>query len=232
MDVPRALLARPMLNFAFGGCMKLFYSPGACSLAVHIALREIERPFDLERVDLRSHRTASGADYNQINPKGYVPALRLDGPTSPILTEASAVLLYIADLAPERQLAPASGTFARYHLYEWLSFISSEIHKQFGPLFHPDTPAPTAERARAGLGRRFTYLGSVLVDRAYLTGETFTVADAYLYAMLRWCERFDLDLTMWPDLDDYFHRISHRPTVQAALHAEGLIEHKRVRRSA
>jgi glutathione S-transferase len=212
--------------------MKLFYSPGASSLAVHIALREIERPFDLERVDLRSHRTASGADYNQISPKGYVPALRLDGAGSPILTEVSAILQYVADLAPERQLAPASGTFGRYHLQEWLSFISTEIHKHFLQLFPPDTPAPTAERLRGMLARRFTYLGSALVGRTYLMGETFTVADAYLYAMLRWCERFEIDLHMWPNLEAYFQRISHRPTVQAALHAEGLVEHKRVRRSA
>jgi glutathione S-transferase len=212
--------------------MKLFYSPGACSLAVHIALREIERPFDMERVDLRSQRTASGADYIQINPKGYVPALRLDGSGSPVLTEAAAILQYVADLAPEFQLAPANGTFARYHLQEWLSFIGTEIHKQFSPLFHPDTPAPTAERARATIGRRFTYVGGTLVRRGYLMGERFTVADAYLFAMLRWCERFELDLHMWPNLEDYFHRISSRPAVQAALHAEGLLEPKRVRRSA
>jgi glutathione S-transferase len=212
--------------------MKLFYSPGACSLAVHIALREIERPFDMERVDLRSQRTASGADYVQINPKGYVPALRLDGSASPVLTEASAILQYVADLAPEYQLAPANGTFARYHLQEWLSFISTEIHKQFSPLFHPDTPAPTAERARATIGRRFTYAEGAIVRGGYLMGETFTVADAYLFAMLRWCERFEIDLHRWPNLEDYFHRIANRPAVQAALHAEGLVEHKRVRRSA
>jgi glutathione S-transferase len=212
--------------------MKLYYSPGACSLAVHIALREIERSFDMERVDLRSQRTASGADYVQVNPKGYVPALRLDGPSSPVLTEAAAVLQYVADLAPEYQLAPAHGTFARYRLQEWLNFISSEVHKQFGPLFHPDTPAPTAERARATVGRRFTYIASALVGRPYLMGETFTIADAYLYAMLRWCERFEIDLHLWPNLEDYFHRISDRPTVQAALHAEGLVEHKRARRTA
>jgi glutathione S-transferase len=128
--------------------MKLFYSPGACSLGVHIALREAERTFDLERVDLRSHRTASGADYYQINPKGYVPALRVDGPGSPILTEAPAILQYIADLVPEKRLAPPPGTIGRYHLEEWLTFVSAEVHKTFGPLFHPDTPAPTQARAR------------------------------------------------------------------------------------
>jgi glutathione S-transferase len=217
---------------SFRGTMKLFYSPGACSLGVHIALREAERSFDLERVDLRAHRTATGADYLEINPKGYVPALRLDGPGSPVLTEAPAILLYIADLVPDKRLAPPSGTMGRYHLLEWLTFVSAEIHKPFGPLFYPDTPAPTAERARASLGRRFTYLNSVLIDRGFLMGETFGVADAYLYALLRWSERHDLDLHLWPNVDSYFERITARPTVQAALGAEGLLEHKRFRRSA
>lgn len=213
--------------------MKLFYSPGACSLGVHIALREAERTFDLERVDLRSHRTASGADYYQINPKGYVPALRVDGPGSPILTEAPAILQYIADLVPEKRLAPPPGTIGRYHLEEWLTFVSAEVHKVFGPLFQPDTPAPTAARARGVLGRRFSYLNEVLVDRAFLMGETFGVADAYLWALLRWTERFDLDLPMWPSLDAYYHRILQRPTVHASLAAEGLLEHqRRFKRSA
>jgi glutathione S-transferase len=215
-----------------GGSMKLFYSPGACSLAVHIVLREAERSFDLERVDLKAHRTASGADYLQINPKGYVPALRLDGPGSPILTEASAVLQYIADLVAEKGLAPAYGTMGRYQLEEWLSFIATEIHKAFGPLFAPDTPVPTQERARAKIGKRFGYTNDMLGGRAFLMGETFTVADAYLYAMVRWCERFDIDLPMWPNLDAFFHRVTNRSSVQAALYAEGLLEHKRARRSA
>jgi glutathione S-transferase len=212
--------------------MKLFYSPGASSLAVHIALREIDRTFELERVDLKTHRTTTGADFTQINPKGYVPALRLNGVGNDILTEVAAILQYVADLAPEYQLAPANGTFARYHLQEWLSFIGDEIHKQFGPLFHPETPAPTVERVRTKIARRFGYLDRVLADRQYLLGETFTVADAFLYVMIRWCERFDFELRRWPNLDDYFHRIAARPAVQAALVAEGLIEHKRVRHSA
>jgi len=212
--------------------MKLFYSPGACSLAVHIALREIERTFELERVDLKSHRTTSGADFTQINPKGYVPALRLNGTGADILTEVAAVLQYVADLAPEYQLAPANGTFARYHLQEWLAFIGDEIHKQFRPLFHPETPAPTVEGLRTKLGRRFSYIDTVLADRPYLMGQTFTVADAFLYVMLRWCERFDIDRARWRNLEDYFHRIAARPAVQAALVAEGLIEHTRFRRSA
>jgi len=209
--------------------MKLYYSPGACSLAPHIALREAERAFDLERVDLRSHRTATGLDFLTINPKGYVPALQMDGE---ILTEGAAILQYIADLVPERGLAPPAGTFARYHLQEWLSFISSELHKQLSPLWSPDTPVPTQERLRGKVGDRYVYLADRLADRAYLMGETFTVADAYLFAILRWSERFDLDLQIWPNLDEYFQRVMQRSAVQAAMTAEGLIEPKRVRRSA
>jgi glutathione S-transferase len=212
--------------------MKLYYSPGACSLAPHIALREAERTFDLERVDLRAHRTASGADYFTINPKGYVPALQLDEGDSKVLTENAAILQYVADLAPERRLAPANGTFARYHLQEWLSFISGEIHKQFSPLFAPDTPALTEERARTKLGERFGYVSRMLADRAFLMGDTFTVADCYLFVMLRWTERFEIDRHAWRNLDDYFHRVTQRPTVHAALGAEGLLEAKRQRRSA
>lgn len=212
--------------------MKLYYSPGACSLAPHIALREAERTFDLERVELRSHRTASGHDFLAINPKGYVPVLQVDGPSSPMLTENAAILQYIADLVPEKRLAPPCGTIGRYHLEEWLSFVGSEVHKQFGPLFHPDTPALTQERLRSKLGERFLYLSEVLVDRAFLLGETFTVADCYLFATLRWSERFDLDLQLYPNLDDYYQRILQRPTVHASLVAEGLVEAKRVRRSA
>lgn len=212
--------------------MKLYYAPGACSLSPHIVLREAERRFDLERVDLRTHRTASGADYLTINPKGYVPALQLDGPGSPILTEGPAIVQYIADLAPDAHLAPPSGTFARYHLQEWLNFISTEIHKQFSPLFHAGTPAVMAERQRGAISRRFLYLQDVLDDRAFLMGETFTVADAYLFVMLQWCGPHGIDLGLYPNLDDYESRIANRPAVQAALSAEGLLERHRYRRSA
>jgi glutathione S-transferase len=212
--------------------MKLYYAPGACSLSPHIVLREADRRFDLERVDLKTHRTASGADFTLINPKGYVPALQLDGPGSPILTEGPAIVQYIADLAPDSRLAPANGTFARYHLQEWLNFISSELHKQFGPLMDPRTPAAVAERQRGKIGERFLYLQDVLNDRAFLMGETFTVADAYLFVMLQWCAPQGIELGLYPNLDDYEARIAQRPAVQAALAAEGLLERHRVRRSA
>ena len=212
--------------------MKLYYSPGACSLSPHILLREAERRFDLERVDLRTHRTASGADYYQINPKGYVPALQLDGPGSPVLTEGPAIVQYIADLVPDARLAPPNGTFARYHLQEWLNFISTELHKQFGPLFAANTPALFAEQQRGKIGRRLLYLQDVLVDRAFLMGESFTVADAYLFVMLQWCDPHGIDLGLYPNLDDYESRIAQRPAVIAALSAEGLLERHQVHRSA
>jgi glutathione S-transferase len=211
--------------------MKLFYAPGACSLAPHIALREIDRQFELVRVDLRSRRLTTGVDFKTINPKGHVPALQLNGPDSMVLTENPAVLQYIADLAPERRLAPACGTFARYHLEEWLS-LGAELHEQFVVLFQPDTPPLTAERARTKVEDRFGYFASVLAAHPYLMGETFTVADCYLFVMLRWCERFEIDLRQWPSLSDYYQRVLQRPTVQAAMGAEGLLEHKRVRRTA
>ena len=211
--------------------MKLYYAPGACSLSPHIALREAERRFDLERVDLKTHRTASGVNYLTINPKGYVPALQLDGPDA-ILTEGPAIVQYIADLAPDAHLAPPNGTFARYHLQEWLNFISTELHKQFSPLFEGATPPAVAERQRAKIGRRFLYLQDVLDDRAFLMGETFTVADAYLFVMLQWCGPHGIDIGLYPNLDDYESRIFNRPAVHAALAAEGLLERHQYHRSA
>lgn len=212
--------------------MKLYYAPGACSLAAHIALREADRRFDLERVDLRTHRTAGGRDYREINPKGYVPTLELDGPGTDTLTEVQVVLQYIGDLAPDRTLIPATGTFARYHAQEWLAFLSSEVHKLFSPLFKPNTPASVQSDQRGRISQRLQYLEDALSDRAFLMGETFMVADAYLFVMLRWCEKFGIDLPMWPRLDDYAQRIAQRPAVHAALGAEGLLAKHRDRRTA
>ena len=206
--------------------MRLYYSPGACSLAAHVALREAGRDFDLVRVDLRTHRIAGGGSYYAINPNGYVPALELDGPGSELLTETPAILQYVADLAPETRLAPPSGTFARYHLEEWLSFVASELHDPLDWLFAPDTPALVQQRVRAKVGERFRYLADVLADRGYLMGETFTVADAYLYTVLRWCERFAIDLPLWPNVDDYYWRVGERPAIEAALAAEGLVDRR------
>lgn len=211
--------------------MKLFYAPGASSLSPHIVLREAGRRFDLERVDLRTHRTASGIDFLGINPKGYVPALQLEGPGSSIFTEGPVIVQYIADLAPETHLAPPNGTLARYHLQDWLHFISGEIHPQLDLLFDARTPRSVAAQQRGRIGERLLYLQDVLNDRAFLMGETFTVADAYLYGMLRWCNPLGIDLGLYPNLDDYEHRIAQRTAVQRALSAEGL-DHHRYRRGA
>jgi glutathione S-transferase len=214
--------------------MKLFYSPGACSLSPHIVLREAERGFDLERVDLRTHRTATGGDFLLINPKGYVPALQLDGPGSPVLTEGPAIVQYIADLAPDAHLAPPHGTFARYHLQEWLNFLQGELHKQFGFLKHYEGKLPRAvvEGVRGQIGERLLYLQDVLSDRAFLMGESFTVADAYLFTMLQWCGNHRIDLGLYPNLDDYEVRVANRPAVIAALTAEGQLARHHDRRSA
>lgn len=210
--------------------MKLYYSPGACSLAPHIALREADRRFDLERVDLKTRRTASGRDFTEINPKGYVPCLELAG--NETLTEAQVILQYIGDLVPEQRLVAPAGTFGRYRLQEWLAFISTELHKQFGPLFKPGTPQTVQSVQRGKIGERMTYVQEMLSDRAFLMGETFTVADSYLFVMLQWCDKFSIDLSMWPILDDYEERVSHRPAVEAAMAAEGVHGRHRYKRSA
>ena len=211
--------------------MKLYYAPGACSLAPHIALREAGRTFDLERVDLATHRTASGRDYLEINPKGYVPALEL-GVGSELLTEAQVVLQYIADLAPEATLIPVTGTFARYHAQEWLAFISTELHKQFSPLFKPGTPRDVAAAQRGKIADRLLYLNDVLGTKGYLMGEHFTVCDAYLFVMLQWCGKFSIDLALWPNIDDYEQKLAMRPAIQAAMIAEGISGRHHFKKSA
>jgi glutathione S-transferase len=211
--------------------MKLYYAPGACSLAPHIALREAGRTFDLERVDLGSHRTASGRDFYEINPKGYVPVLEL-GVGSEQLTEAQIILQYIADLAPDATLIPVSGTLARYHAQEWLAFISTELHKQFGPLFNPKTPRDVAAAQRGKIADRLLYLNDVLGTQGYLMGEHFTVCDAYLFVMLQWCGKFGIDLALWPNIDDYEQKLAMRPAIQAAMIAEGLSGRHHYKKSA
>jgi len=200
--------------------MKLYYSPAACSLAPHIALEEAGLPYDLVKVDLRTHKLANGSDFYKINPKGYVPVLEIaDGER---LTEAAVVLQYIADHAPGK-LAPAYGTIARYRLNEWLNFISSEIHKQFGPLWH-DAPEATKATQRATLGKRFVLIEETLAKQPYLTGNAFTVADAYLFTVTRWADPLKVDLTPFPALRKFQERVAARPRVHAALKAEHLVE--------
>lgn len=200
--------------------MKLYYAPGACSLAVHIALREAGHGFELDKVDLAGKTTADGEDYRHVNGKGYVPALRLDD--GQVLTEAAVILQYLADLKPGANLAPAAGSLARYRLMEWLNFISSEIHKTLGALFNEHATAEWRADRIALFGRRADWLAGRLAGQPYLMGGGFSIADAYLYTVLRWCRLFQIDLAPWPVLLDYMARIAARPAVQAAMTAEGL----------
>ena len=197
--------------------MKLFYSPGACSFAPHIALYEAGLPFEAVKVDLRTHKLADGSDYYAINPKGYVPLLELDDGTR--LSEVAVILQYIADRKPGT-LAPAFGSMERYRLMEWLNFISSELHKQFNPLWYPDTPDATKQTQRTRLARRFDYLNPILAKQPYLMGENFTVADAYLHAILNWSGQLKVDLSPWPALLEYQRRVAARPGSVKAHHAE------------
>jgi glutathione S-transferase len=202
--------------------MKLYYSPGACSLSPHIVAREAGLPLSLVRVDTKSKKTATGDDYRAINGKGYVPLLELDDGTR--LTEGPAIVQYLADRVPQKQLAPASGTIERYKLQEWLNFITSEIHKQFSPLFDATMPDEIKTRFRDKLAGRFDWLEAQLADRDYLLGAAFTVADAYLFTVLNWTQWTGIDRSRWPVLDRYVARIAARPEVQAALRAEGLLK--------
>jgi len=197
--------------------MKLYYSPGACSYAPHVALHEAGLPFEAVRVDLRSHKLANGADYYAINPKGYVPLLELDDGTR--LSEVAVILQYIADRKPGT-LAPAHGTIERYRVMEWLNFVSSELHKQFSPLFYPDTPDATKEAQRARLAKRFSHLEPILAKQPYLMGESFTIADIYLHTILNWSGALKIDLSAWPSLVEYQKRIAARPAVVQAHQAE------------
>jgi glutathione S-transferase len=198
--------------------MKLYFSPGACSLASHIVLRELGLPFEAVQVDLMKKTTKSGQDFATINPKGYVPALELDD--GAMLTEGPAILQYLADRRPETKLAPANGTLERYRLQEWLAFINSELHKQFSPLFNPATPEQTRDSARKAIARRLGFVEAQLDGRAFLMGDAFTVADAYLYTVLGWTKHVGVDLAPFPNVVAFRERIDARPAVQAAQAAE------------
>jgi glutathione S-transferase len=201
--------------------MKLYYSPGACSLAPHIALNEAGLNFDAVKVDLRKHVLDDGTDYFKINPKGYVPLLELDDGQR--LSEVAVILQYIADRKPGT-LAPAFGSLARYRVMEWLNFVATEIHKQFSPLWYAETPDATKEKQRATLAKRFSYLSETLSAQPYLTGDTFSIADAYLFTILNWAHKVKLDLAPWPSLQQFLARVAARPQVHATLVAEGLVK--------
>lgn len=201
--------------------MKLYYSPGACSLSPHIVLREGGFDFQLERVDLQTGQTEAGTDYKTITPNGYVPALQLD--EGQVLTEGPAIVQYLADRVPEKRLAPAAGSFERYRLMEWLNFISTELHKGFGALFNPKLPDEAKAVLGARLESRLEYVNQRLAGTTFAMGETFTVVDAYLFTVLGWGQYVGIDLAPWPALTAYQGRVAARSAVQAALATEGLI---------
>ncbi|MFN3887970.1 MAG: glutathione transferase GstA [Aquabacterium sp.] len=200
--------------------MKLYFSPGVCSLSPHIVLEESGLAYDTEQVDLRTKITATGADYSAVNPKGYVPALELDNGV--LLTEGPAIIQFLADQVPDRQLAPANGTLARYQLQSWLTFIGTELHKSFTPFFKPDSTPDMKAAAQANLKQRLGYVNTELAGREYLLPEGYSVADIYLFVVLSWARVIKLDLTPWPQLQAFQARVGARPAVQRTLKAEGL----------
>lgn len=202
--------------------MKLYYAPGACSLSPHIVSRELGLQLELKKVDTKNKTIEGGGDYRQVNARGYVPALELDN--GEILTEGPAIVQYLADLRPEAGLASKAGTFARYRLQEWLNFLTSEIHKQFSPLFKPNTPEDYKPVAKENIATRFDWLDGQLAGKDYLMGSQFTVADAYLFVLLGWARPVQIDLARWPNLAAFHNRVGARPKVQEALQAEGLLK--------
>lgn len=201
--------------------MKLYFTPGACSLSLRIALIEAGFAFTTEQVDLRTKLTASGADYRAVNQKGYVPALQLDD--GAVLTEAPVILQYIADQASASKLVPASG-IERYRVLEWLNFISTELHKNFSPLFNPTATEDMKQAGRANLANRFGYVERMLEGQDYLTGSGFTAADGFLFTVANWAGFVQFDLSPWPALQAFQARVAARPSVQQALRDEGLLK--------
>ncbi|MDE2249633.1 MAG: glutathione transferase GstA [Xanthomonadaceae bacterium] len=202
--------------------MKLFYSPGACSLSPHIVALEAGIPLQLEKVDLKAKRTEQSEDFWKVNPKGYVPALLLDN--GELLTEGPVIAQYLADRKPESGLAPANGSMPRYRLQETLGYINSELHKTYSPLFRPDTPAEVKQERKDYLRRRYGPLEAVLAKQDWLLGDHFTAADAYLFTVTNWAALVDLDLSEFPALVAFQKRVAARPQVRAAMLAEGLIK--------
>ncbi|OAT31870.1 glutathione S-transferase [Buttiauxella brennerae ATCC 51605] len=200
--------------------MKLYYKAGACSLSPHIILRETGVDFSLVKVDLAAKKTEAGDDYLEINAKGQVPALLLDDGS--LLTEGVAIVQYLADKVPDRQLLAPAGSMTRYHTLEWLNYIATELHKGFSPLFNPATPDEYKTIARAALEKKFKYVDEELNDKQWLMGLRFSVADAYLFTVLRWANAVKLDLAGLDNIDAFMERMKARPAVAAALTAEGI----------
>ena len=202
--------------------MKLYYSPGVCSLSPHICLREAGIPVDLVKVDIKAHTLEDGSDYLKINPNGYVPLLELDNGER--MTEGPAIVQYIADQKPAARLAPAAGTVERAKLQSWLNFLSTEIHKGYSPLFNPVANDEFKVWQKQRLTDRYTWITEQLGNKQYLMGEQFTVADAYLFTTIGWMGFVGLDLAQWPTLKPYRERIAARPRVREAMQAEGLVK--------
>lgn len=203
--------------------MKLYYAPAACSLAVHIVAHEAGLPIQLVKVDLDSHRLEDGTDYTTINPRGYVPLLELDDGTR--LTEVAAIVQYLADLAPAAGLLPPAGTLDRVRVQSWLTFVSSELHKAFSPwLWHKDTAESTRQAVKARLARHFSELDQLLAAQPYLSGERYSVADAYGYTIVNWANFLMISLKPYPALAGWLARVAARPATQQALAAEGLLK--------
>jgi glutathione S-transferase len=201
--------------------MKLYYSPGACSLSPHIVARELGINVELKKVNNKEKTVEGGGDYWQVNGKGYVPALELDNGKR--LTEGPAIVQYLADQKPDAGLAPKAGTFERYQLQEWLNFLTSEVHKQFSPLFRPNTPEEYKTIAKENIGKRFDWLDQQLKGKDYLTGKQFSVADAYLFVLTNWTKPTQIDMAKWPNLQAFQKRVAARPKVKEAMQAEGLL---------
>lgn len=201
--------------------MKLYYSPGACSLASHIALEEAGLPYEAVAAPTKTKVLPDGSDFRKVNPLGYVPYLVMDDGTG--LSEGPAILQYVADQAPAKQLAPANGTVPRYQLQSWLNFIGTEVHKNFGPLFNPAMPAEAKKIATDTLLGRLKFVDGELAGKTYLMGDTFTVADAYLFVVTNWAKPMGIDLSPFSHLQALRERVGARPAVQKAMKAEGLI---------
>ena len=202
--------------------MKLYYSPGACSLSPHIVLREAGLDFEPVLASTKTHKLQDGTDYYTINPKGYVPLLELDNGER--LSEGPAIVQYVADQAPAKKLAPPNGTFERYRLQEWLNFITSELHKGFGNLFNPAMPEEGKAVARARVTDRLKWVDTQLAGKQYLMGDTFSVADAYLFTVSNWAQYVGVDISGLANLVAYRARVAARPAVQEAMKAEGLLK--------
>lgn len=201
--------------------MKLYYSPGACSLSPHIVACEAELSIELVKVDLQSKLTETGEDFRQLNPNGYVPLLILDDGNR--LSEGPAIVQYLADLAPDKKLIPPAGTFERYQVQQWLNFIATEIHKSYTPLFTPDAPEAAKQLGLTTLTRRLDAVAEQLASQPFLLGDHFSVADVYLFVTLSWGHYVDVDISQWPSLARYADKIAERPAVQKAMREEGLI---------